>query len=99
MSAKDDLKQLLKDENPDVRISAAEALCNLGESTIATPILIEALNEDNIMVRVHAMNSLEIIGGSVAKASIPTVKKVLGTREGRDYDIRAGKRLIEVYGK
>ena len=98
MSAKDDLKQLLKDENPDVRISAAEALCKLGESTIATPILIEALNEDNQMVRVHAMNSLEIIGGAVAKASIPTVRKVLGTREGRDYDIRAGKRLIEVYG-
>ncbi len=96
-SAKKDLADLMNDENPDVRITAAEALCSLGESAKATPILIEALNEDNIMVRVHAMNSLEIIGGDVAKASIPTVKKVLGTREGRDYDIRAGKRLIEMY--
>lgn len=97
ISAKNDLKELLNDKNPDVRITAAEALCNMGESAAATPILIEALNEDNLMVRVHAMNSLEIIGGDVAKASISTVKKVLGTREGRDYDIRAGKRLIEMY--
>lgn len=96
-SATKDLKALLKDKNPDVRITAAEALCNLGESDLAGPVLIEALNEENQMVRVHAMNSLEILGGDVAKASIPTVKKVLGTREGRDYDIRAGKRLIEMY--
>lgn len=96
-SATKDLIALLKDKNPDVRITAAEALCNLGESDLAGPVLIEALNEENQMVRVHAMNSLEILGGDVAKASISTVKKVLGTREGRDYDIRAGKRLIEMY--
>lgn len=95
--AGNELKALLKDNNPDVRITAAEALCNLGESGLAGPVLIDALNEENLMVRVHAMNSLEIIGGDVAKKSIPTVKKVLGTREGRDYDIRAGKRLIEIY--
>lgn len=80
-----------------MRITAAEALCNLGESSLAIPILIEALKEENLMVRVHAINSLEIIGGDVAIAAIPGVKQVLGDRIGRAYDIRAAKRLIEIY--
>lgn len=49
------------------------------------------------MIRVHAMNSLEIIGAEVAKTSIPKVKEVLGNREGKDYDLRAGQHLIEMY--
>ena len=74
-------------------------MCNLGELEIATPVLIEALNETNLMVRVHALNSLEILGGEVAKASISRVKKLVIERKGKDrgYDIRAGKRLIEIY--
>ena len=39
MPAKKLLVDLLGDENPDVRITAAEALCNLGASKIALPIL------------------------------------------------------------
>jgi HEAT repeat protein len=96
-SAQNDLKGLLDDQNPDVRITAAEALCNLGQSGVATPVLIEALNEDNLMVRVHALNSLEILGGEVAKAAIPKVKELVGDSEDRGYDIRAGKRLVEIY--
>ena len=95
--AKEDLIALLKDENPDVRITAAEALCNLNESEIAGPILIEALDEDNLMVRVHALNSLEILGGETAKSAIPKVKEMVGDQEGREYDLRAAIRLIEIY--
>lgn len=98
MPAKEALKNVLADESLDVRIAAAEALCHLGESKTSIPIFIEALNSENQMVRVHAMNSLEIIGGDVAKAAIPKVKEVIDGREGRDYDIRAGLRLIEIYG-
>lgn len=97
VAAINDLRELLKDEHPDVRITAAEALCHLGESSLATPIFIEALKEENLMVRVHAINSLEIIGGDVAIEAIPGVKQVLGDRKGRAYDIRAAKRLIEIY--
>jgi N-sulfoglucosamine sulfohydrolase len=96
--ATDDLKNLLHDASPDVRITAAEALCNLGASKIALPILTQALKEPNLMVRVHALNSLEIIGGEVAKSSIPAVKKLVGDSDGREYDMRVGKRLIELYG-
>lgn len=92
------LKAVLDDESVDVRISAAEALCHLGESQIAIPVFIDALNSENQMVRVHAMNSLEIVGGDVAKSAIPKVREVIAGREGRDYDIRAGLRLIEIYG-
>ena len=96
--AKDALKNVLKDESPDVRIAAAEALCYLGEHSVAIPVFIDALDSENMMVRVHAMNSLEIIGGDVAKAAIPKVTEVIAGREGRAYDIRAGMRLIEIYG-
>jgi len=99
LPAKTALLEVLDDESPDVRIAAAEALCYLGETQKSIPVLISALDEDNLMVRVHAMNSLEILGGEPAKASIPKVKEVLEGREGREYDIRAGKRLIELYGQ
>jgi N-sulfoglucosamine sulfohydrolase len=95
--AKNNLLNLLKDQNADVRITAAEALCNMGLSDVAGPVIIEALNEENQMVRVHAMNSLEIIGGDVARSSLSMIKKVLGDRVGRAYDLRAGQRLLEIY--
>ncbi|TDI70508.1 MAG: sulfatase [Bacteroidetes bacterium] len=96
-AAANNLIRLLKDKDPDVRITSAEALCNLGKSGDAAPVLIAALKEENLMVRVHALNSLEIIGGDVAEASIPMVKLMIGDREGREYDLRAAKRLIEIY--
>lgn len=95
--AKDDLKSLLTDQNPDVRITAAEALCGLGESAAATPVLIEAISEENLMVRVHVLNSLEILGGEIAKASIPKVKELVGDRDDNGYDLRAALRLLEIY--
>ena len=96
--AKDALKGVLDDASPDVRIAAAEALCHLDESDMAVPVFIDALDNENLMVRVHAMNSLEIIGGDVAKACLAKVTEVIAGREGRAYDIRAGKRLIEIFG-
>ena len=96
--AKEALLIVLDDTSFDVRIAAAEALCYLGSSEISIPVFIETLNSDNQMVRVHAMNSLEIIGGDVAKATIPKVREVIADRDGNDYDIRAGLRLIEIYG-
>lgn len=91
------LIKLLRDINPDVRITAAEALCNLGKTEIAIPVLIEALKEENLMVRVHALNTMEVLGGDVAKAAIETIKREITNKEGRDYDVRAGKRLIQLY--
>ena len=98
-SASKELKVLLKDTNPDVRITAAEALCTYGTSIEAATVLIESLNEENQMVRVHAINSLELIGGEIAKRAVPTIKKMIGNRKGKDYDLRAGKRILAIYDK
>lgn len=98
MPAKNQLLELLKDPTPDVRIAAAEALCGIGELKAATPIFIEALGEENQMVRVHALNSLEILGGDMAKAAIPRAKELIGDREDNSYDLRAAIRLVEIYG-
>jgi hypothetical protein len=55
------------------------------------------------MVRVHALNSLEIIGGEVAKAAIPGVKALEGqfddATHNKGYDLRAAERLLQVYGE
>jgi arylsulfatase A-like enzyme len=98
LPAKDALIAVLDDVSPDVRIAAAEALCHVGENQQAIPVLISALDEDNQMVRVHALNSLYILGGEVAKAAMPKVKELVADQEGRDYDLRAAQRLVEVYG-
>ncbi len=99
--AKKDLSDLLNDPIPDVRIAAAEELCHLGSSDLATPVLVEALSVDNVMVRVHALNSLEIVGGPVAKAAIPKAQAMIAAADpkNRNYDIRAARRLVEVFGK
>jgi N-sulfoglucosamine sulfohydrolase len=98
MPAKEALLRAIQDTSPDVRIAAAEALCHLGESAAATPVLIAALDHENMMVRTHALNSLYILGGEIARAALPKVIAITESQEGRSYDLRAAQRLLEVYG-
>lgn len=98
MPAKQALLKALQDTSPDVRIAAAEALCHLGASDAATPVLIAALDHENLMVRTHALNSLYTLGGDMARAALPKVKAITESKEGRSYDLRAAERLLEVYG-
>ncbi len=96
--AKDALISVLDDASPDVRISAAEALCHLGATEQAIPVLVNALDEENLMVRVHALNSIQILGEDVAKAAMPKIREIVESGEGRSYDLRAAQRLVELYG-
>jgi N-sulfoglucosamine sulfohydrolase len=98
MPAKQALLQVLHDNSPDVRIAAAEALCHLGGQRASVPVLLDALDDENQMVRVHALNSLYILGGEIAKSALPKVRAIVQDKEGRDYDLRAAQRLLEVYG-
>ncbi len=98
LPAKAALLEVLDDESPDVRIAAAEALCHLGENENAVPVLISALDEENLMVRVHALNSFHILGEETAKAAMPKIKEIVKDKEGRSYDLRAAERLVELYG-
>lgn len=95
--AREELINVLKDASPDVRISAAEALCHLDEAEMAVPVLIAALAEENEMVRVHALNSIDVLGGDIAKSAMPVVLKLIEERES-GYDVRAAQRLVDQYG-
>jgi len=96
--AKDALINVLDDTSPDVRISAAEALCHLGEQKHAIPVLADALDEENLMVRVHALNSIHTLGEQAAKAAMPKIQDIVENGQGRSYDLRAAQRLVELYG-
>ncbi len=56
------LRQALNDPAPNVRVEAAEALCNIGLVEEAMPTLLKALQHDTPFVRLRAMNVLDGLG-------------------------------------
>lgn len=66
----------LKDPAPDVRLSAAEALCGLGRSSEAMAVLIEALGHDSRIIRNETLLVLSRIG-EPARAALPHLNKAL----------------------
>jgi len=74
--ASDDLKKSLKDPSIAVRITAAEALYNLGYAEIAIPVLTSALESSNDKAILHAANVIDCIA-DISKLSINALKKVL----------------------
>lgn len=49
------LSVLLENEEPTVRIAAVEALYRLGQTVGVLPVLIPALQEENLFVRLQAL--------------------------------------------
>ncbi|MDO5980278.1 sulfatase-like hydrolase/transferase [Flavivirga spongiicola] len=96
VTGKKDLMKLLKDTSPDVRITAAEALYGLGESSSVLPVLIEALQSKNKRVSLHVMNSLRTMDPDIIKASIPTIKEVIKNMETKTNLSKAGRYLIKM---
>jgi arylsulfatase A-like enzyme len=70
------LRKCLNDSSPDVRIVAAQALCNLGESKTVLDVLREALDHENEFVRLRAANALDYIDES-ARPLLPVFKEKL----------------------
>lgn len=92
------LKDLMNDPEVSVRIAAAEALYHLGANQIALEALEAALQVDNKMARVQALNVLENMGDD-AIPSLNAVEKLISTNlVDQDYDIRAANRLVEKLG-
>lgn len=93
--AEDELQKLLNDPEASVKVAAAEALYYLGKNNTALPALEEALKNENLMVRVQALNVLENIGKD-AFPSVLTIKKMVAENpESNQYDIRAARRVVE----
>ncbi|KAA6432647.1 sulfatase-like hydrolase/transferase [Dyadobacter flavalbus] len=93
--AKAKLNNLLSDPEISVRIAAAEALLNLGETEKPVQTLSEALKSKNRMARVQALNVLEKIGDK-ARPSYDNVRSLLVSEpKDGDYDVRAAKQVLQ----
>jgi len=75
--AADALLSALKDASPDVRMTAAEALCGLGRTEAAMPVLIELLTHESRIVRNETLLTLCRLG-EPARAALPHLDKALG---------------------
>lgn len=99
-----DLKLLLNDSEGAVRVAAAEALYELGETEEGFSALLSALKHDNLFVRVQALNVLQSLGDE-AKPAIEYVKQLIPSgplpNPGQDtaYDLRAARSFLESVGR
>jgi arylsulfatase A-like enzyme len=66
----------LKDSSPDVRMTAAEALCGLGWADDAMPVLIELLSHESRIIRNETLLAICRIGPA-AKPTLPHLDKAL----------------------
>ena len=60
------LRKALEDPSPFVRITAAEALGHLGETTASLPVLGDALVSDDAWARLYAAVSVKYVGAAAA---------------------------------
>jgi uncharacterized sulfatase len=72
--ARDALVGALGDASPIVRVAAADALCNLGETDRAMRVLLKALEHETPFVRLRAVNVLDRIGDD-AKPAAEAIRK------------------------
>jgi arylsulfatase A-like enzyme len=70
----DALVVALKDESASVRVEAANALCRHGHADKGLPVLIKALEHDNLSVVQHAARQIEMLG-KVAQSAVSAMKK------------------------
>ncbi len=63
------LRQAIRDDSPNVRIAAAEALCQIGRVDEAMPALTEGLTHETPMIRLRAMNVLDRLGEAARPAA------------------------------
>jgi hypothetical protein len=66
----------LQDSSPDVRMTAGETLCGLGEVDTAMPVLIELLSHESRIIRNETLLALCRIGPA-AKAALPHLDKAI----------------------
>jgi len=73
-TANEVLKKALRDEQPDVRFTAAGALCKLGLCKQALPVLAKGLEDSRETVVLHAAREIQWIGKK-ASPIVPQIKQ------------------------
>jgi uncharacterized sulfatase len=71
-----DLKERLQDPSVSVRLAAAEALCHLDQPRLALPVIIQALEDDNVLHNLHASTILMAIADQ-ARPALPAMRAAL----------------------
>jgi hypothetical protein len=74
--AADKLMARLHDPSPNVRLAAAEALCQAGHSAQGLPVLAAGLAHEDGWVRLHAANALQYLGPT-ARPVLPQIKQAI----------------------
>lgn len=71
-----ELTALLKDPSPCVQTAAAEALCHLGKTVDALPVLAANVQSEEVWTALQAARSIELIG-EAARPLAPVMRQVL----------------------
>ena len=79
--ATDALLKATEDPSPNVRIAAADALCNLGRHDQAMPVLLAGLQHDSPFIRLRAINVFDRIGDK-AKPHLDAIRKAKPKQRG-----------------
>lgn len=91
------LAESLEDPAPNVRIAAAEALCNIGRVSDAMPGLMAGLRHPTAFIRLRAMNVLDRLGQQ-ARPAISAIKEARLAEKGHVADY-LGRMVEYVPGK
>ena len=83
------LAEALEDPSPNVRITAAEALCRLGRADEALPVLVKALGQGG-MADLHAANALD----NLDEKARPVLDAMSKAAKGRNYVGRAMQKAV-----
>ncbi|MFT4092535.1 MAG: sulfatase-like hydrolase/transferase [Niabella sp.] len=87
------LHSLLKDEKLYVAVVAAEALYQLSKKKEALPVLYDALNNDNQMVRLQALTALQQADKADLLPVAELIKSIAGNKT--EYDSKAARYLLK----
>lgn len=93
VTAKEELKQAVKDPSTDVSLVAAEALYNLGEIKIGRKALLEGLKSSNPFARAHALNVIDCIGDDNLQIK-EAVESLVKDENAKGYDVRMANVLL-----
>ena len=92
------LKEALKDTSPNVVLTAAEALYDLGEKETSIKTLTEVLKNPNIMVRTTALNVIDAVNDKspeIKKAVNNIVEMHDTSQRNTPHDVRLAQYLLE----
>jgi len=86
-----------RDSAENVKITAAEALYQLGETSGGRKALLEALGSSNLFARTHAMNVIDYVDDNSPeiREAVLRIGKAAKTYKGSDYDLRMVRYLLK----